>query len=119
MERLEAAIGRFMAISVYLAAAILLLGAILLFVQKGTQLVNFATYHNEPIVLDSMVNIFYRALHFSALSIIEIGIIILVAAQIMRVALTTWLFLRLKDYWFVIFSAIILLLLLSSIIWKF
>lgn len=119
MERLEAAIGRFMAISVYLSAAILLFGAILLFMQKGTQIVNYATYHSEPVVLDSMVNIFYRALHFSATSVIELGIILLVAAQIMRVALTTWLFVRLKDYWFVIFSAVILVLLLSSIIWKF
>jgi uncharacterized membrane protein len=53
-------------------------------------------------------------LSFSPLGMIELGLMTLVATQILRIALLTAFYAWIRDYWFTVFSAFILLTLISA-----
>lgn len=55
---------------------------------------------------------------FSPLGLIELGLVVLVGAQVLRVALLVCYYSFIRDIWFIGFSLFILAVLLYSLIWQ-
>jgi len=62
--------------------------------------------------------IFKMALDFSPLGLIELGLLVLVATQIVRVALLAGFYAKTRDYWFVGMSLFILAVLIYSFFFR-
>lgn len=58
------------------------------------------------------------ALSFSSLGIIELGLLLLVGTQIIRVALLCFYYTATKDYTFTLISLFILIMLIYSSLWR-
>lgn len=58
------------------------------------------------------------AFSFSPLGLIELGLISLIATQILRVAMLAGFYAMIKDYWFTAISLFILFVLLYSFLWR-
>ncbi|MCW5582845.1 MAG: DUF1634 domain-containing protein [Gammaproteobacteria bacterium] len=60
----------------------------------------------------------YTALSLSPLAIIELGFLVLVATQAIRVAMLVWFYFVTQDYWFTSISIFILITLIYGFIWR-
>ncbi len=65
-----------------------------------------------------ILSIWNREHLFSALGLIELGLVVLVGAQVLRVALLCCYYTYARDVWFMIFSFFILAVILYSFIWQ-
>lgn len=118
MERMQLAIGRLLLIGVLVSFAMVLIGGSLYLLKHGTDIVHYQSFHGEPQVYKSITDIFSDAFTFSSLGLIQLGLLILVITQVLRVGLTAWLFIQLRDNVFVYISLFILFVLIYSLIWR-
>ena len=106
MERLQLMIGKLMLVGAIVSAAVTLIGAIIFLAQHGMEPSQYHLFKPD----NSHVSHY-----FSARGLIEIGLYILVLTQVLRVALTGWLFIKLRDKWFIGFSLFVFLVLVYSL----
>jgi uncharacterized membrane protein len=100
---------------VLLASVVVLLGGILYLVFCGNEPANYQLFRGEPSQLSSPVPIVKEALSGNPLSIIQLGLLILIATPITRVALSVLIFLWQRDWLY----AIITLFVLSELLYSF
>ncbi len=115
MERIELAIGRLLLIGVLVSFSFVFLGGCFYLSKHGTEIVHYQSFHGEPLVYKSVIGIFKDAITLSSLGIIQLGLLTLVIIQILRVALTTYLFIKSRDKIFVCISLFILSVLIFSL----
>ena len=85
--RMEVIIGALLRTGVMLAAAVVLFGAVVFLAhhgQRGSQ--TTASFHGEPETLRSVSAIVHGALHMSGRAIIQLGLLLLIATPVARVA---------------------------------
>jgi uncharacterized membrane protein len=100
-----------------LATALVMIGGILYLLQSGNDSIQneWLPVHTSSL---SIKQIWQFAFSFSPLGIIELGLLLLVATQTIRVALLCWFYTMIHDYKFVMISAFILILLIYSSFWR-
>lgn len=118
MEKVEIAIGRLLLIGVLISLFFIISGGILYLFKHGNDLVHFHTFRGEPVQFSSIWRIWENAFSFSALGLIQLGLLILVFVQVLRVALTTWYFIKINDKTFTWISLFILTVLILSLFFK-
>ena len=104
-------------VGILAAIGLVFLGGIIYLFQVGNEnlqmeLLQSITYKT------SLKQIISKALSLSPLGIIELGLMILVITQLLRIALLTWFYFIIRDYWFTVFSIFILSVLVYSLIWR-
>ena len=115
-ERIEAIIGKAMIATVLVAGFIVACGGIAYLIHHGTAAVHYGVFKGEPTDLRTLRGVLSDVLDASGRGIIQLGLVVLVAAQVMRVVLTMWLFAVEKDRAFVGVSALVLIVLLFSLL---
>ena len=116
-EAVEQFIGRLLQIGVLIAAAVTLLGGTLLLVQHGRAPADYASFRGEPAYLRSLATIVRAALDRDSRAIVQLGLALLIATPIARVALTLGAFAILRDKTYVVVTSIVLALLLYGILY--
>lgn len=111
-ERLDQLIGRVLQTGVILAAAITAASGVLYLMRHGAEPVQYAVFHGEPAAFREVSGIIDAARRFSARGLIQIGVLVLIATPIARVALAALGFLAERDYLYTTIATIVLLLLL-------
>lgn len=101
---------------VFIAGAVVLYGGILFLVRHGNEPVHVARFVGEPAIDRYAFQIMKGALSGRARSIIQAGILLLIATPIARVALSLAGFLIERDRKYVFITAIVLAVLLYSLI---
>ena len=114
-KSLENVIGLLLRAGVLLAAAVVLAGAILYLLQSGGQHVRYSTFEPMSAGLTSIAGIFAGALHLQAGAVIQLGVLLLIATPVARVALALVGFLLEHDYHYTVVSAIVLAVLIYSL----
>jgi len=84
-------------------------------VQRHSDLVNYQAFQGEPQYLRSVSGIWLSALHLQSDAIIQLGMLLLIATPIARVALAAVGFYLERDHLYVTVSLIVLAILLFSI----
>lgn len=116
LERMQIAIGKLLLIGVMASLVVVLLGGILYLANHGNDYVNYQMFHGEPKQFTTVASILSHVFTFSSLDLIQTGLLTLVIVQVLRVALTAWLFIQAKDKLFFLISLFILFVLVYGLI---
>ena len=115
--RVEQIIGRLLQLGVLLAAIVVLTGGILLLVQYGSEIAAFQVFRGESGALSSVTGIISTALRGDSRAIVQLGLLLLIATPVARVALTLVAFAVKRDRLYVVTTLIVLAVLLYGLVW--
>jgi len=117
IKKMQTMMGFILLVGTLLSTILVTLGGILYLLQSGSD-----SIQNEWLPIDatymSIQQIWQFALSFSPLGMIELGLLLLVATQTVRVALLCWFYAMIQDYKFLIISSLILIMLIYSSFWR-
>jgi len=115
-ERLEHLLARLLRLGVALSAAVILLGGIAYLRERGAGMPRQHIFHGEPAELRHTWTIVQAALAFQSRGIIQLGVLLLIATPIARVAFSVIGFLLRRDWLYVTVTLIVLGVLLYSLV---
>jgi uncharacterized membrane protein len=113
----EQFIGRLLQLGVLLAALVALTGGVLVLAQHGGAVTSYAVFHGEPELLRSISSIVRGAVALNSVALVQLGLLLLIATPIARVAFTLGAFALQRDGVYVIVTTIVLVLLLYGFIY--
>jgi uncharacterized membrane protein len=121
-QQIENTIGNLLRTGVSLSAAIVFAGAIVYLIRHGTSLPDYRVFHGEPAELRNLPGIIHSAFTGHGRGIIQLGLVLLVATPVARVAFSIWGFAEERDHMYTVFTVIVLVILLYSLLgsgWAF
>ncbi len=116
-SKIQAIMGMLLLAGIYSSAIFVCLGGILFLMQHGSENIQ-AEWLHLTVIPTSRFAIWQLALSFTPLGIIELGLLLLVFTQIVRVALLVGFYAAIRDYWFTLISAFVLFVLVYSMFWR-
>lgn len=114
-HRVELAVGTLLRWGVLTAAAITAFGGILLLSGHGGEAVALGTFLGEPHGLTSLGGIVTGAFGGDGGAIVQLGVVVLIATPIARVAFTLVAFLHQRDRLYSVVTGLVLAILLFSL----
>ncbi len=114
-ERVEAWIGMLLRSGVILAAIVASIGAVFFIAHYGARRADYHTFRAVPAGLDSVAGVVAGALALRSRWIIQLGLLLLIATPIARVAFSLVAFVLQRDRMYVLVTALVLGLLLFSL----
>ncbi|MBS1669523.1 MAG: DUF1634 domain-containing protein [Bacteroidetes bacterium] len=115
MDReLEIILGNLLRIGVVVAGSVLIIGAILFLVRHGSEVPSYHIFKPDSISLSNFQDLFRGLVKFQPVPIMELGILLLIATPVLRVLFSVFAFVYEKDYMYVLFTVIVLLVLIFS-----
>lgn len=108
-------ISRILRIGVLTSAAVIIIGGILFAIQHPDAVFSFKSFAGEPARLRQVDVIIREAFQLRSRSVIQLGILILIATPVLRVIFSLIEFLIHKDWIFVLISAIVISTLFYSL----
>lgn len=112
---IEKNLGALLRIGTLISSLIVLIGGLMYLAQHGNDPVPFELLQQAPIT-SSIKNVWLEAFSFTPLGIVQLGLLILVGTQILRVAFLFIFYVSIQDYWFTSFCGFVLLVLIYSFI---
>ena len=112
---IEAVMGRLLITGVIISGTLILIGGIYYLIQHGFSIPHFKTFRGEPSNLRSVSQIMEGVIHFDSLSIIQMGLLLLIATPVARVIFAVIGFFIEKDFLYVAISLIVLGIIAYSI----
>jgi uncharacterized membrane protein len=109
-------IGRLLQLGVLLAALVVLVGAVLLLVQHGRMPVDYSVFQGEPDGLRSIAGILRGVMAAHSEAIVQLGLLLLIATPVARVAFTLVAFVLQRDRTYVVVTTLVLALLLYGLV---
>lgn len=116
-HEVEQMIGRLLQIGVMIAAAVVIVGGAMFLVQHGRDPVGYHQFSTSPSSVWTLGGIVRGAAALDSASIVQFGLVLLIATPVMRVALTLVAFALQRDRVYVALTAVVLALLLYGLIW--
>jgi uncharacterized membrane protein len=113
-DRLEVLVGTLLRLGVLVSAVVVAAGGAISLVEHHSESANYSTFHGEPEPLRNVVGICMEAAHLKSDGIIQLGLLLLIATPVARVALAALGFQLEKDRLYVTVSLIVLGVLLFS-----
>jgi len=114
-ERMELTVARLLNLGLLLSTLVIVSGGVLLVIEQGATPIDFKNLHGQALTLASVPSIVVAAATLDARAVIEIGLLLLVATPIARVALSIFLFLKKADYLYVGITGAVLAILLFAV----
>jgi uncharacterized membrane protein len=114
-EQVELAMGNLLRGGVLLSATLVLLGAIIYLYRHGTEPAEHRVFRGEPAELRQVSAIVEDAWAFRGRSLIQLGLLVLIATPVARVTFTFFAFLHQRDYAYVLVTLIVLSILLYGL----
>lgn len=114
-DRVEHVVGNLLRGGVLIAAAVAIVGGIAHLWHLGGMRSDYHVFRGDPAKLRSVAGIVRAALAFDTACVIQLGIVLLIATPVARVALTVAAFALRRDRMYVAVSTIVLVLLAWSL----
>lgn len=108
-------LGRLLQAGVLVAASVVLLGGLRYLGKYGATERHYGTFTGEPADLSHVGGIVRAALDLRGRGLIQLGLLLLIATPVARVAVSLVAFLRQRDRTYALVTAFVLLLLLASL----
>jgi len=115
-QRIENMVGNLLRAGVMTAAGVVLLGGLIYLIRHGRDHADYRVFRGEPSDLRNLSGMIHSALGFHGRGIIQLGLLLLIATPVARVALALWGFAEERDRMYVTFTAIVLVILLYSLL---
>lgn len=114
-QRVEGIIGNLLRAGVLLAAAVVLLGGTIFLVRHGSEVPHYRVFQGEPSDLRMVSGILADARTFHGRNIIQLGLLLLIATPVVRVAFSVLAFALERDWLYVAVTLIVLGVLVFSL----
>lgn len=114
-DALEILVGKLLRLGVLASAIVVAAGGLFYLAQHHSEAVRYNTFIGEPAALRSVPGIWLSALHLDSAAIVQLGILLLIATPIGRVALAVVGFHLERDRLYTLVSLIVLGILMFSI----
>jgi uncharacterized membrane protein len=115
-RRIEIMLGNLLRFGVLLSAFVVVAGAVIYLAHYAGQPADFSVFRGEAAALRSMPAIVSGAVQLHGKSIIQLGLLLLIATPVARVVFSAVGFLIERDYLYVVLTLIVLAVLLYSLI---
>ena len=115
-QRIDEIMGMVLRTGVVLAALVVLAGGVVYLSRHQVPLTNYRVFQGEPVELRTVSGIVQEALAFRGRELIQLGLLILIATPIARVAFSFFAFLYQRDWTYVLVTVIVLGLLFYSLL---
>lgn len=115
-QQLELLLSNLLKYGVFLASAVVLVGGILYLIRHGAEPADYRVFHGVPSEFRSPDGVINAVLAGRRRGIIQLGLLILIATPIVRVAISFLAFLRQRDYVYVVVTLLVLSGLIYSVI---
>jgi len=114
-EKVETIMGNLLRAGVVLAAAVVLAGGLIYLLLHGAAQPGYHVFRGEPADLRSIRGIVAEAVTLRGRGIIQLGLLLLIATPIARVAFSVYAFARQGDRIYIVVTLIVLTLLLYGL----
>lgn len=114
-ERVELLIGSLLRIGVISAAGVVLMGGIIFLIRHGNELPHYAVFVGEPSSLRSLFGVLRSMLQLQGRGIIQLGLLLLIATPVARVAFSVAAFVLERDWMYVGFALLVLAVLVFGL----
>jgi uncharacterized membrane protein len=114
-RKVEDLIGNLLRAGVSLAALIVFIGGVVYLARHGAEPADYRVFHGEPNKLRTIPGVLQETFAFQARGIIQLGLLVLIATPVARVALSILGFAAERDRMYVGFATIVLVILLYSL----
>jgi uncharacterized membrane protein len=114
-QKVEDIIGNLLRLGVGISAGVVLLGATVYLFRHGMEHTDYRVFHGEPADLRTLSGIISTAFAFRGRGIIQLGLVLLIATPVARVAFAVVAFAIEQDRMYVVFTSIVLVILLLSL----
>lgn len=115
-ENVELFVGNLLRWGVVLAASVTALGGFIFLFVHGGRKADYSVFHGQPDALKSVSAVARNAYHLQPEALIQLGLLLLIATPIARVALSLIAFFKQHDRMYILVTAIVLGVLLYSLI---
>jgi uncharacterized membrane protein len=115
-SKIERMVSRLLLTGVLLSGSVVLAGGIYFLVRHGSEPANYHRFASQPSIDRMLGKIVKGAVDLRARSVIQLGILLLIATPIARVAFSLVAFLLERDRLYVAITALVLAILLVSLI---
>jgi uncharacterized membrane protein len=116
-QKMENMMGVLLLVGTLFSASLVCIGGVLFLIHHGGE-----SIHSEWLQLAASQISHHQtwslAFSFSPLGIIELGLLMLVITQILRVFLLCGFYATIRDFWFTLISTFILFVLIYSLFWR-
>ena len=102
-------------LGVGISAAVVLFGAAVYLFRHGLEHADYRVFHGEPADLRTLEGIIRATFSFRGRGIIQLGLVLLIATPVVRVAFAVVAFAIEQDRMYVVFTLIVLIILLFSL----
>lgn len=113
--KLEKTIGNLLRWGVILSAVVVQAGGIAYLIAHGTEPARYHTFRGEPADLRSVGGIIHGLLHLRAASVIQFGLLILIATPVARVAFSLVAFTAERDRTYMLITVLVFAILVYSL----
>jgi len=114
-QDIEQTVGNLLRAGVSLSALVVFSGAIVYLFRHGSARADYHVFRGEPSDLRSIGGILRDAFSLRGRGIIQLGLLLLIATPVARVAFSIWGFAEEGDRMYVVFTVIVLAILLYSL----
>jgi uncharacterized membrane protein len=115
-RRIEILLGNLLRFGVLLAAFVVIVGAVIYLARHAGEPADFSVFRGEAAALRSAPAILAGSLRLHGKSIIQLGLLLLIATPVARVVFSAIGFLMERDYLYVVLTLVVLAVLLYSLI---
>ena len=115
-RNIEDIVGTLLRIGVTISALVVFVGAFIYLIRHGGSPTNYRVFRGEPSDLRTLRGIYHGALALHGREIIQLGLVLLIATPVARVAFSIWAFAEEHDRLYMIFTGIVLIILLYSLL---
>ena len=114
---IEQLIGRLLQVGVLVAAAVVAVGGTALLMQHGSAPADFRTFRGATEPLRDIGSIVRGVMQLDSRAIVQLGLVLLIATPVARVALTFVAFLFRRDRLYAALTLLVLALLIYGLVW--
>jgi uncharacterized membrane protein len=115
-QKIDVILGGLLRTGVVLAAAIVFVGGVVYLERHHLPVTNYRVFQGEPAELRTISGIVHEALAFHARGLIQLGLLVLIATPVARVAFSFFAFLYERDWTYVFVTLLVLGLLVYSLL---
>ena len=114
-QRIENVLGNLLRAGVLLSALVVSIGGVIYLLRHGRSPVDFRVFRGEPANLRDVRGIIDDTVALHGRGIIQLGLLVLLATPVARVAFSIFGFAQERDRMYVVFTVIVFLILLYSL----
>ncbi len=114
-RKIENLIGNLLRAGVLSAAFVVLIGGVVYLARHGVEAADYRVFHGEPNQLRTIPGILRETIAFQGRAIIQLGLLLLIATPVARVALSIAGFGAERDWMYVGFASMVFVILLYGL----